>query len=326
MEKRGDVMKPCKEYLLFGAVLGSILGLIVLLVIGCGGGSSGGGSSAGGTSGVSTETLSLGPVTQNVQFTAGQRKEFKFTYAFPGDITSRGDYKINVKKTLENITLSSAPSAGNTGKFEMLRLLAHALVKEAFAAETAQVTTYISFAGDPDVCSSPFFIGPRSITGQIGSAPTSTGTTLTLTQAAADIVNMGSFDICVVTTPPIDVYVTVPGVVVDFQPCAAPTVDLVGSWSGTYQCENSGSPPESGTVALAITRNPDGSYHYVDDGGAEYDGHLCGNKFRFKGGKAGSYTESGTLVANGNSATKTSLWRNEFATARGVCSDVLQKN
>lgn len=107
-----------------------------------------------------------------------------------------------------------------------------------------------------------------------------------------------------VTTPPFDAYVTVPEVVVDFQPCAPPASNIVGNWSGTYQCDNFGTPDDGGTVSLNITQNADGSYHYVDEGGAGYDGHICGNKFKFKGGKTGLYTESGTLVVNGNSATK----------------------
>lgn len=86
-------------------------------------------------------------------------------YAFPGDITSRGDYSINVTKTLEKITLSSTPVASNSTRFETLRLLTYALVKDAFAAETTQVTLYISYAGDPNVCSSSYFAGPHSIMG-----------------------------------------------------------------------------------------------------------------------------------------------------------------
>lgn len=315
-------MKRCDALCLLNSVPNSILALLlVVLISGCGSG-----SSSGSPSGVASETLSFGTSTKNVQLTAGVPKQFKFTYAFPGDITSRGDYSINVTKTLENITLSSTPIASNGSRFETLRLLAYALVKEAFAAETAQITTYISYAGDPNVCSSPYFSGPNTVMGAVGSAPTSNKTTAELTQAAADIINMGSFDICVVTTPPLNAYVTVPGVVVDFQPCAPPTVNILGNWSGTYHCDNVNTLPEDGTVSLDITQNPDGSYHYVDDGGAEYDGHLCGNKFNFKGIKTGLYTESGTLAVNGNSATKTSNWRSESTTSWGRCTDALQKN
>ncbi len=311
-------MKRCDALCLLNSVPKSILALLlVVLISGCGSGSSSGGPS---------ETLSFGTSTKNVQLTAGVQKQFKFTYAFPGDITSRGDYSINVTKTLENITLSSTPIASKGSRFETLRLLAYALVKEAFAAETAQITTYISYAGDPNVCNSPYFSGPNTVMGAVGSAPTSNKTTAELTQAAADIINMGSFDICVVTTPPFNAYVTVPGVVVDFQSCAPPTINIVGNWSGTYQCDNFGTPGEAGTVSLNITQNADGSYHYVDDGGAEYDGHLCGNKFKFKGVKTGFYTESGTLVVNGNHATKTSNWRSESTSVGGRCTDTLQKN
>ncbi len=297
--------------------------LLVLLISGCSSGSSGSGSSSSAVS----KTAALGTSVENIQLKAGEQKQIKFTYTVPGDIGSRGNYSINLTKTLENMTLSSTPVASNSSKLGTLRLVAYALVKEAFAAESAQITAYISYAGDPNVCSSPYVFGPYSIIGAVGSALTSSTTTVQPTQAAVDIANWGSFDVCVVTTPPIDAYVTLTGVSVDFESCASPTVDIVGNWSGTYQCDNFGSPPESGTVVLDITQNTDGSYHYVDEGGAEYDGHLCGNKFKFKGGKTGAYTESGTLVVNGDDATKTSNWLSVLTSDfGGRCSDNLHKN
>lgn len=291
--------------------------LLVWLIYGCSSGSSGS---------VESKTASLGTSVKNVQLNAGVPKQIKFTYTVPGDISSRGDYSINLTKTLENMTLSSSPLASNAGKFETMRLLAYGLVKEAFAADTAQITAYISYAGDPNVCSSPHVFGPYSIMGAVGSALTSSTATVQPTQAAVDIANLGSFDICIVTTPPIDAYITLTGVAVDFESCAPPAVDIVGNWSGTYQCNNFDGVPESGAVVLDITKNTDGSFHYVDDGGAEFDGHFCGNKFKFKGGKAGAYTESGTLVVNGNDATKTSNWQSMLSDNGGQCSDNLHKN
>lgn len=305
-----------------------LLSLIIsLMTVGCSSDSSGGNTS----NGITTSTASLGTSVKNVQLVNGVQSEISFTYMIPGDISSKGDFSVNLTKTLQNITLSSSPIASNTSKFETLKLLAYALVKEAFAAtpSTAEITVYISFAGDPNVCSSPYSFGPYSITGMIGSALTSDTTSVTPTEPAVDISNAGSFEICVKTIPPIDAFLTVTGVAVDFEPCAEATADIVGAWTGTFQCTSFGEtvPDDSPMpISLTITRNADGSYHY-NDTVADYDGHLCGNKYKFNGGLADDYTESGTLVFNGNDATKTSTWLSTiYNDVGGRCSDDLKKS
>jgi hypothetical protein len=302
------------------------LGLIVLLALsGCGSDSS---NSNVTTIPTTTELASLDSSVKNVPLLTGVPTEIKFTYTIPGDITAKGNFFIDVTRTLDTIRLSSSPVASNTSRFETLRLLAHALVKAAFAAteSTAQITAYISYAGDPNVCSSPYRFGPYSISGLIDSALSSDTTSVTPTQPSIDISNAGSFEVCVVTIPPIDAYLTVTGVFVDFEPCTEPSVDISGDWSGTYQCNNFGVGNEDSTVSLTVTRNNDGSYQYIDDGGAIYSGHLCGDTFKFNGGLTGEYTESGTMIVDGNSATKTSNWLSvSDNTVGGSCSDALQK-
>ena len=299
---------------------------IILAVITTACSSGGGGGTS--TAGVASETVPLGSNIKNVVLAKGVKTEIKFTFSNPGDITSRGDASINVTETLKNVTLSSSPTA-KSGKFETLRLLAFALVKEALAAapETAEVTAHFSFKGDPDVCSSPHSLGPYSVTGSVGSALTSDTSSVPLTQPIEDIVNAGAFDMCVVTTPPVDAYLTVASIAVDFEDCAKPTVNIVGTWEGTYQCNDTGDgTSEWLPISLVITKNKDGSYHY-EDGVAAYDGNLCGNKFKHKGGLPGSYTESGTFVfTSSTEATKSSTWFS--ATEPGVygtCKDKLTK-
>lgn len=66
-------MKRCDILCLFNSVAKSILGLLmVVLIFGCGSGSSGGNSSGG-----ISESLSLGASTKNVQLTAGVPIQFK---------------------------------------------------------------------------------------------------------------------------------------------------------------------------------------------------------------------------------------------------------
>ncbi len=308
-----------------------VAGLVsVLTLAGCGGGSSA--SSSGGGTGDDTTTsiASLGTSVTNVRLLAGVPSQTRFTFAVPGDILARGDYFLNVSETLQNVTLSTGPIARTSSRFEVLKLLAHAFVKSAIAEDpkTAEIIAYLSFAGDPNVCSSANKFGPYSITGMIGSALTSETTLITPTQPVVDIVNAGDFEICVTTTPPIDAYVTVSDIAVDFQQCNDSSLDIVGTWNGTYECTNFGTDDDPlQPINLTITRNTDGSYRYVDDGGAVYNGHLCGNKFKHSGGLAGSYTESGTLVfSDSASATKTSTWSSVPAgMSGGNCADTLEK-
>jgi len=122
-------------------------------------------------------------------------------------------------------------------------------------------------------------------------------------------------------------YLTVTDVAVDFEPCADPTVDVVGEWIGVYSCTNFGTGvPETvdEPINLTISKNADGSYHY-EDGVAVYDGHLCGDKFTDSDDEY--YTESGIFVfSSSTSSTKTSLWSSiPLGLSGGTCVDTLQK-
>jgi hypothetical protein len=299
-----------------------------LIITGC---SDSGSSGVVGTPVVSTPsvdsgTASLGNDVKNVPLVSGAESKIKFTFTVPGDISAKGDPSINVSKSLQHITLSTSPITKNSSRFESLRLLANALVKQAFAASPAQVTAHISHAGDPDVCSSAFKYGPYTINGMIGEALTSDTENIPLTQPTVDIVNSGSFEICVITTPLIDAFLTVTDVDVDFGPCEESTLDIVSYWGGTFQCTPfGGTPGPVDDITLQITLNADGSYHYTDFE-ADYDGHLCDNKLKFSGGLAGDYNESGTLIFSSDStATKTSTYTNIAGTGGGTCSDTLEK-
>ena len=133
---------------------------------------------------------------------------------------------------------------------------------------------------------------------------------------------------CVKATPPRNAYLTVPGVVVDYEDCEASDLDIVGEWNGYYECTDFGDPPgvQNIPVSLTITKNQDGSYRYIDDTGAEYEGHLCENRFRYKGGYEGFSRESGTMVfESSTSATKTSIYNHLTEHIRLRCSDTLYK-
>ncbi len=301
--------------------------LICLSIVGCGGGS----SDSSPTDATLRVELPLDNNLKNIQLEAGIPIEIRFTYDIPGSITGQGDFRVDLAGTLQNASLSTTPASRKVSLGQTLTMLAKALVKDALAADTAQVTVHISFAGDPNVCSSSTMFGPYDITGAIGMALTSSTESVTPTQRSIDIMNNGSLEVCIATTPPIDAYATVSAIMGEVEPCAEGTVEIAGSsWTGTYQCDNFGVPsdPPGSPVSISITQNTDGSYQYIDNEGAVYNGHLCGNKLRFNGGLSGSYTESGTLVfSSNNTATKTSTWNGiVVGTEGGDCSDELTRN
>ena len=62
--------------------------------------------------------------------------------------------------------------------------------------------------------------------GAIGSVLSSNTKTIEPNQAATNIINAGSFDVCLITTPPMDAYFSLTNVDVNLEPCAAATVIL----------------------------------------------------------------------------------------------------
>jgi hypothetical protein len=148
-----------------------------------------------------------------------------------------------------------------------------------------------------------------SVAGEVDSALSSDTAPIELTAPQINIFNEGSIEVSMVTTPPNDAFHSETDVAVDFEPCATPSLDIEGKWTGTFQCTNFGTTSDPlQPIDLVISRNADGSYHY-EDSVAEYDGQLCGNKFKFRGGAVGDYTESGTfLFSSSSSSTRSSNW------------------
>ncbi len=316
---------------IFNSILAGVQGLLVIMMfVGSTGCSGSGGSSGSPQQSFSSNnyTASLGTDFKNVKMESGKQTEIKFTYTLPASITSYKSFSVNLADTMQYVTVSSSPVVKKFNIFEKSKMFAG--ITKAFAATTTQVTVHISYPEDPDVCSSPIMVGPYEFMGDIGSQPSSaTSSTSTSNSGVTDIINAGIFDICVVISPlPIDAYLSVTDVSVDLEPCDETPVaesDFLGTWTGYYDCTNFGtSDAVDLPIALTITKNPDGSYHYEGSIGV-FDGHLCGNKFKFNGGEAGSYTESGTFTVNGDgTATKTARWNSiPLGTSGGECFDEL---
>lgn len=330
--------------------------IVATLALGACGGSSGGGSiisappPGGGspTPTVDAVSVSLGTSVRNVPIQSGVPTEFSFTYSvppglLPASITSYESFAVDLADTMQHVSITSSPVAGIFDPMRLVNLVAHSRwfskllgIGDVMAAVNASVTVRVSYPGDPNVCSSNTVLGPFDFTGDVGMEPTSDTATATATGASPDIhvVTAGSFELCVSIAPltiPADAYLTVDRIEVEATVCdETPPTDAsaVGVWSGTYSCSNFGTGNDTNQpISLTISRNTDGTYTYIDDGGATYRGHFCGSTFRFNGGLSGAYTESGYLTLDGSGgATKHSTWNSIPAGfSGGSCTDALTK-
>jgi|GEM_PF-2224018 len=161
-------------------------------------------------------------------------------------------------------------------------------------------------------------------------------TSWTATEATLATLNSGAVTGCLDVVPPIDGRWSLSELALDFRlaaACSEAPADLAGTWTGTYTCTNwigATSSPEEGTVTLVITED-DRHASYTDEGGATYDGVVCGRAFSFAGGRPPSadaldgYFESGRIemAPDGKTATKASTWHG--AMGWGTCADQLTR-
>jgi len=179
------------------------------------------------------------------------------------------------------------------------------------------------------VCEVGELYGPFSITLADNFQPESVSPAeANATQQTLDVINTGSYSICVQIMPSITAIADLNSLIVDMESCREPPADIAGTWTGSYMCE--GTCPESGTVTLDIVQNANDPTiaTYTDDGNAAYEGRVCGNRFSFTGGLTDSYDESGTFVLNADgSASKTSTYIDIGTTSicSGTCTDILER-
>ena len=179
------------------------------------------------------------------------------------------------------------------------------------------------------VCEEGELYGPFSITFDDDYQPiTASPSSAEATSHTLDIINIGSYSICVQVTSPVDSEVTLDRVEFSAGPCEEDPEDMSGTWEGTYTCE--GNCPEYDVpVELVVIQNPAdlSRASYTDDLEGTYEGRVCGRRFSFRGGTE-TYSESGTFVMDpaGNAATKTSTYRDiPPGTCYGTCTDYLTR-
>lgn len=217
-----------------------------------------------------------------------------------------------------------------------LQKLSPFFIEKAFAQmpnNTVRATFALGRAelGD-DICEEGEQYGPYTMTYSALEIIGFDFETITASQNIVDVVNTGFLRVCVEivasSNTQLQVASVVPSSTVARTDCSSLPSDIDGVWSGTYTCD--GACPEGGDIELTIEQ--DGTTAtYSDDGGANYSGTVCGDRFSFSGGVPGSYAESGTFVLNSSDpsmAIKTSSWTDLVGSCGSAnpCSDDLSRD
>ena len=225
---------------------------------------------------------------------------------FGGPIT---ELQINLFDHLEALILDNPVAARGIG------LIDPAGSSSARISGSTMTITVSRFEDSDSVCATGELYGPFIIElNDDFSAGGVSPPTATASQQTLDIINTGGYSICIQVTPVITATASLDFVEVDIGNCDEPPADIAGSWSGTYSCTSviSSDCDEAGPVELSIVQDSlDPSIaSYTDDGGASYEGRVCGNRFSYQGGLPTSYDESGTFILNSDgSASKSSSFR-----------------
>ena len=254
-------------------------------------------------------------VVKDVPVKAGQPKTISFVSNLPVSVGPFTDISIDLNAVLENVTVDLCSSAASQLKDDLTG---------AGDPPPAQVSVRISNDIDT-VCNTGFLIGTYTVFVNSSNQPSSVSpSTSSAPQSTLSVVNTGSFAICTEITYPVDATISLGNVELDATTCDEAPADISGIWTGTFSCTNIGCLDEGGPVSLTITQNGN-SAHYEDDEGASFDGTVCGNKFKFNGGKS-TWTESGTFILNADgTASKTSSWRENDGSCHGDCVDDLHR-
>ena len=270
-------------------------------------------------------TLTISNLGQDIALESGVMKEISFPVSV--DVDTFGGPFASLQIDLQaHVSAVSISVPGVTASLPFLL----GNVQSAHADITgSQLFLRVGSAEqEATVCTDGELYGPFDITLADNFQPASvTPATAAATQQTLDVINTGSYAICVQIMPTVTAVADLNSVTVDIGNCSDAPADIAGRWSGPYECV--GTCPESGTVTLDITQdaNDPSIASYTDDDGASYQGRVCGNRFSFRGGVTDSYDESGTFVLNADgSASKTSTYITIGTTiCSGTCTDTLNR-
>ena len=285
---------------------------LVAWVISCGGGGSGGAVFDG--------SINIGDKGKDIDLTGGQ--EWSMAYTVNYDVGRFGgpfgSLSLNLQDNLSGITFTpqGVPAGLSARAVPLLDPDTGTLTLRVAPAEAIST-----------VCTDGVPIGTFTITLDESYQPMSvTPPTVEATQTTMDVINIGSYSVCIQVTSPVNAVADLNRVEFGITQCASAPADMAGAWAGTYTCvSNCGG--EDGSVELTIVQDAGNmSAASYTDGEANYEGSICGNRFSYKGGSVTEgYKESGTFVMDpdGIHATKTSTYRSLDGNCWGDCTDTL---
>lgn len=278
------------------------------------------------SSGTGVTTLTVYNLGKDISLTSGVMQEISFSESY--NVDSYGgpfsSLKFDLQAHLSAVSITVPGVVVNKIPFPL-----NSIKSGNASMEGAQLFIRMAHAEqEATVCTEGDLYGPFDISLADNFQPESiTPATAEATQQTLDIINTGSYSICVQILPVITAIADLNSLEVDFGSCTEPPADIQGLWTGTYECV--GVCPEAGAITLEITQNQNDPSiaSYIDDDGASYEGRVCGNRFSHRGGVTGSYDESGAFILNDvNSATKTSTYLSVDTggfICSGTCTDVL---
>jgi len=272
--------------------------------------------------------VDVGDHVNNIQLTAGEKTEVSFIFNLSPSAGPYDSISVNLQETLN----SGAVNIAGLNTSEIIKTLIKSSAASGEVA-SAQMSVRVGSSDQVDrVCQFGYLYGPFTIKGNESNEPVSINPpTVTAEPATISIINTGTIAICIQIDSPVDATIGVDKLEVERIGCNKEPSDIIGTWTGTYTCENTGEPedcpPDSfdQPITLTIIKDKDGYHYHDDEEEAFYDGYLCGTTFEFEGGGPG-YKESGIFVHDeANKATKTSSWIANDGLCSGECTDKLER-
>jgi hypothetical protein len=314
----------------FPGVLGLMIILAALLFIDCNSGGGGGDDDGDGSSGGNSETyvISLGGLADDIELAAGQTTSHRFIGTTPGPKRTYNDITLNLQQILDAGYLETTS-------------IRQAKTDEPAAKATSprqpnpiyQWEVSLRFSDSADlstVCEEGWLYGPYTVSGT-NKPETAETASVSAEPATVDLVNYGSFAMCIEISSPIDLTLSIKDYSVDVATCDEDPADFAGTWTGTYSCYNEGEEncddEINQPITLTITQEGH-SAKYTDDGDAFYEGTVCGNVFAFNGGVEGEYgyVEKGKFTLNSDGTLgKESSFVSADGSCTGSCEDLLER-
>ena len=264
------------------------------------------------------------PLNYDTQVTQGSSTDISFTVDLPDGPGHYTNISLNMQDILSNsVTITPGLPVSNIMKlFDMFTSSAEAQ-SPINMYMYARIGAFVSTVCQDGQLYGPFFIAGSS------SSPTVNPTTASAKPSSVNIINSGSFAMCIQVVSQTDASINVSNPSVDATQCTQPPADISGTWKGYYDCINHGWHNDiDQPITLTITQDGNRA-QYVDDGGDTYEGTVCGNVFKFnRTSPVVNDTESGTFVLNKNGkGIKTSTWTANYSqdTNWGNCTDHLHR-